>query len=255
MLNPTEELSFWLGIMEDHAEIFLLTLSYREDELIKKAAHYKEQFSQYEIQSKDITAKGNSSFSPNFITNVMAILLDFISFKRQLLRKLLKCQIEINLPPTFVNHQINEAMEFYRSLCIIMSNEKVNPVSESILLHKIWLPDAAGHAASISGGLDPTEYLLIKQADEFKNIFEHLSIKATELGMELDRAELSDGSLTYLNEEVENKITEFICYLDKIKDLRSKCKALSFLNPLLPDHMAREEIYYLSNIKKASKAE
>ncbi len=249
MLNPTEELSFWSGIMEDHAEFFLLTLSYREGELIKKAEHYKTQFAQYEMESKDISTKSNSNFSPNFITNVMATLLDFINFKRQLLRKLLQCQIEINLPPTFVNHQINEAMEFYRSLCMILSNEKVNPVSENILLHKIWLPDAAGHAASISGGLDPTEYLLKKEADEFKNTFEHLFIKATELGMELDRAELSDGSLKYLNEEVDDKITEFICYLDKIKDLRNNCSALSFLKPLFPDHMAREEIYYLSNIK------
>lgn len=249
MLNPAEELSFWLGIMRDHAEFFLLTLSFREDELIKKAAHYKEQFTQYEIQSKDMSIEANNSFSPNFVTNIMATLLNFISFKRQLLRKLLKCQIEINLPPTFVNHQINEAMEFYRSLCMIMSNEKVNPVSENILLHKIWLPDAAGHAASISGGLDPTEYLLKKDADEFKNTFEHLSIKATELGIALDRAELSDGALKYLNEEVEKKITEFICYLEKIEDLRSECKALSFLNPLFPNHMIREEIYYLSNMK------
>jgi len=249
MLNPTEELSFWLGIMKDHAEFFLLTLSYREDELIKKAVYYKEQFAQYEMAPKDVSIKDNNSLSPNFNANVMATLLDFINFKRHLLRKLLKCQIEMNLPPTFVNHQINEAMEFYRSLCMIMSNEKVNPTSENILLHKIWLPDAAGHAASISGGLDPTEYLLKKDADEFKNIFEHLSIKATELGMELDRAEFSDGTLKYLNEEVEKKITEFICYLEKIEDLRSGCKALSFLKPLFPNHMIREEIYYLSNMK------
>lgn len=249
MLSPAYKINFWSGIMRDHAEFFLISLSHRESEFINTAQFFKNAF--INIGDESIALKDAQSSVPiaALINKVMPLLLNFINFKRIATRKLLQCDIELSLPPTFINHMINEAMEFYRDLCAMKTGKAMNPTAENILLHKIWLPDASGHAASISAELDPTETMLIKEAEDFKKAFDNLFIKAMELGQMLERTCLDNSSLDWLNNEVEKKIKEFICFLDKVRQLREQCKALGTLKPLIPDHMIREEKYYLASIQ------
>jgi hypothetical protein len=247
MLSPTKKIYFWSGIMRDHAEFFLISLSHRETEFIRAAQFYKDAFT---------SIRDSASASPieALIINVTPLLLNFINFKRLAVRKLLQCDIELGHPPSFINHMINEAMEFYRDLCTMNTGVSMSPAAQNIQLHKIWLPDASGHAASIAAELDPTETMLIKEAEEFKKVFSNLFVKATELGLMLERACLDNSSLEWLNKEVEKKINEFICFLDKVRELREHCKALGTFKPLIPDHMIREETYYLNEIMAISKA-
>ncbi len=249
MLSFSERIHFWSGIMRDHCEFFLISLSHRETELINIALFYKNAFINILYESKALSEVQSPIETTDLTNKVLPLLLNFINFKRLALRRLLKCDIELNLTPSFINHMINEAMEFYRDICTINTSIPVDPTVQNIMLHKIWLPDASGHAASISTQLDPTETSLIKEADNFKKAFDNLYIKAVELGQMLERACLANGSLEWLNTEVETKINEFICFLDKVRKLRVCCKALGSLKPLIPDHMIREEKYYLANIQ------
>lgn len=251
VLNPVEEIYFWSGIMRDHGEFLITALSSREPESINTANTFKNEFARLREEAQMALYSGAAVSVPTLVSRAMAVLTDFVTFKRIVLRRLLQCDIEINLTPTFINHMINEAMEFHRAICLSTSPVPVNWTAENIQLHKIWLPDAAGHAASIAADLDPTETALIKEAEEFKNAFNHLFIKADELGKMLERACLADGSLTGLNEQVKKKMQEFIHYLEKVKKLRVECKALGVLKPLVPDHMLREEMYFLTRLKKA----
>lgn len=250
MLNPVEEIYFWSGIMRDHGEFLITGLSSREPESINTADAFKNEFARLREKAQKALYSGTAVSIPMLVSRTMTALTNFIAFKRIVLRRLLQCDIELNLPPTFVNHMINEAMEFYRTLCLSTSPASVNWTAENIQLHKIWLPDAAGHAASIAADLDPTETALIKEAEEFKNAFNHLFIKADELGKMLERSCLADGSLAGLNEQVKKKMQEFIHYLEKVKKLRVECKVLGVLKPIVPDHMLREENYFLTRLKK-----
>lgn len=248
MLTALEELRFWTGIMSNHGEFILSSLSYNEQEAIQFAHFYKETFSRLNEQSKKLTSV-NDVVAVNLILNeCMQLLLNFITFKKLLLRRLLECQLSTSLPPTFYNHMINEALEFYKTLINIQYNIPINPLLENLKLHKIWLPDAAGHAATIACDLDPVEKLLIIEAQAFEKCFNYLAIKAEELDKMLVRTALTAGALKHLNEEVKEKIEEFICYLDKIRKLTSECKVLGVLKPLIPDHMIREENHYLHKI-------
>lgn len=249
MLSFSERIYFWSGIMRDHCEFFLISLSHRETEFINTAQFYKNAFINIQHKTKTLSEVQSQVEVANFINTVLPLLLNFINFKRLAVRKLLRCDIELNQTPSFINHMINEAMEFYRDLCSMNSTKPLDPTAQNIILHKIWLPDASGHAASICAQLDPTEASLIKEADNFKKAFDNLFIKSVELGQMLERACLNNGSLEWLNKEVEMKINEFICFLDKVRELRIYCKALGALKPLIPDHMIREEKYYLANIQ------
>ncbi len=252
MLSTASEIYFWSGIMRDHAEMFLTSLSSREQSFIREASCFKNAFSALRDDAKRLHESHNPCTDLSLVNRAFTLLCSFINYKRLAVRKLLKCEIELGLAPTFINHMINEAMEFNRVLNILQANVPINPVMKNIHLHKIWLPDASGHAAAVAAELDPTEAMLIKEAEEFKKAFDNLYIKAVELGQMLERACLENGSLQWLNTQVEKKIDEFICFLDKVRDLRKACKALGTLKPFIPDHMIREEKYYLAKIHRMS---
>lgn len=248
MLSPLEEIRFWTGIMRDHGEFILTSLSFNEQEAIQHAGFYRNAFSRLHQQSKALMGMNDPNAINSLINECISTLCNFVNFKEYLLKRLMSCQLGTSLPPTFYNHMINEAMEFYKTLMRIRQNAPVNPVAENINLHLVWLPDAAGHAATIANDLDPVEKLLIKEANKFEKCFNNLTLKADELCKMLARTGLSDGVLKQLNEEVKKLLTEFICYLDKIRKLNAECKILSVLKPLIPDHMKREETYYLHKI-------
>jgi len=243
-----EELSFWTGIMRDHTEFISTSLSSKEMELIRTAEYFKNTWMAIRNEVKGMEKDAPAAKVNSILSRTMTVLVNFIQYKRILLNKSLTCKIEISLPPTFINHMINEAMEFYRTLWILQSNQPLDKTAETLRLHKIWVPDAAGHAASIASGLDPIESMLIKEAEGYKKTFDDMTIKVMELGQMLERAGLKDGTLEEFNEEVVIVINSFICYLGKILELKSKCKVLAIFKPLTPDHMAREENYYLTKL-------
>lgn len=244
-----EDIFFWLGIMRDHADFQIMSFSPREMFYAQTAQNFKNAFINLRNRVKRVQQSSQRSyvFGRGLLNDILGVLISFINFKRILIRQLLLCNIELSLPPTFVNHMINEAVDFYYTIC----NPRIitNPTMVNICLHRIWLPDAYGHAAAIASMLDPTEKMLIEEAREFKNTFVNLYIKANELGIMLERTGLSNSTLDQLNNEVKNTMDEFIHYLQKIRRLRALCRTMGTIAPLLPDHMIREERYYLSKIK------
>ncbi len=248
MLSSEEKLRFWTAIMRDHGEFILTSLSYNEQDAIKTAAYYREAFSALHEQSKLLIGKNDAAALSSLIAACLNLLLGFINFKKLLLGNLLCCSLDSSLPPTFYNHMINEALEFYKTLCMLHSGYPVNPVLENLKLHKIWLPDAAGHAATIAGELDPVEKAHIHEAQQFEKSFNHLAIKADELEKMIERTCIEPNTLVHFNEEVAENLNEFICFLDKIRLLKTECKIMASFKPLVPFHMIREEVYYLQHI-------
>jgi len=248
MEQIVQEIFFWSAIMRDHAEFQIMNLSSRESQSIMTSQNFKNLFNQIHSEAERLISNPNNEEIEELVRRVLPIIVDFINYKQTLLRRLLECNIEFNLPPSFINHMINEAMEFYRVISMLQTDAQINPVSEVLFLHTIWLPDAIGHAANVMSTLDATESILIKETETFKNTFTNLFIKATELEKMLPRAGLDNGALELLNEEVITTMTAFIEFLENIEVLRASCKAMGVINPLVPDHMIREEKYYLSKV-------
>ena len=118
-------------------------------------------------------------------------------------------------------------------------------------LIKIWLADGSGHAAGLMSFLDPAETLITVEVQMFKEKFDKLFIKASELEMMLNWADSFDGALLLLAEETVEWLENFTVFLEKLKELRAQCKILGngTLSPIIPDHFMREHIYFVSKIK------
>lgn len=246
LLGTINELEYWLSIMRDHAQFLAMGLSPNETEYIRTAEFYRNYFRNMMDKVHDCPDWDE------YRDNLAETLDDFIAFKKNIIKGILKCTLSINMTPSFINHMVNEAVEFHSFLT--MPSLPAEPFPQAVNLareHNIWLADAAGHAAFIAGMLDPTEALMVKEAQKFKKVFDGLFIKSIELREMLIRTELADGALKFLSMEAVEWIKKFIAFLAKLKELRTKCMpmAAGTLQPLIFDHMKREERYYLVKIQ------
>jgi hypothetical protein len=59
-------------------------------------------------------------------------------------------------------------------------------------------------------------------------------------------------ALSRLNKEVELEMSLFLEFLRELEEMRLTKEALGALSPLMADHMAREELYYLLKLSQVS---
>ena len=244
MVNPKFEMLFWTSIMRDHSLFLLSALAPAEQVYIRQAMMYRDFFQQ--MLERIEAADDLDGLVPVLLSGVNG----FIQLKRCILSGLLTCSVKINFSPSFLNHMINEALEFVSLLTTsAQSISDYTPVFACDL--KLWLTDSVGHAASMEAFLDPAEGLLVEEARSYKMAFEKLLLKANELQMMLAQTGLRDGALRQLSEEVVLWLAKFNCYLDRLRQLRGSCRALAtgtFI-PLVPEHMMREHSYYIEKIR------
>ncbi|MDF2890677.1 MAG: hypothetical protein K0R80_1044 [Clostridia bacterium] len=247
-MNIKDELLFWTSIMKDHANFQVDAFAPKEEVYIENSTYYMNFFSQIheEIEGSD----NLNQIYPKLLHSLRC----FIDYKRTILKNQLTCSIAINLPPTAINHQINEANQF---LMVFSSpapehmdkNMRTMLFSEQL---KLWAADSAGHAALMTSFLEPVEGTYIQQALNFKMSFEKLTIKASELQMMLMYTDLENGTLMQLGQEEIEYMTDFIRFCEKIKELRQACKVMAqgTFTPLVPDHFIREHMHWIMKIKE-----
>lgn len=247
MLDTRYEIEFWSQIMKDHGVFLYNSLAPNENEAISLALHYTNVFGTINLE-----ATNTKISNEELIKYSRAALTQFIDFKSFILSNLINCKIKIGMTPSFINHMINEAFEFLRVLNIADKIISYDKILELLRLHNIWLHDASCHASSIAAKIDPLNASLINQAEEFAKKFDALSKNAFQSYLMYERTRLYFNSIDTLNKEIIIALTEFNYFLKNIEELRANCNifASGTLIPLLPEHMIREEQYYISKIKE-----
>ena len=233
--------------MKDHSEFLTNSLAPTETEVIRQLKHFKDVFEKIHLQS----LKQENINQIDLVNNSRIALVEFIKFKKDILKKLLECSIIINVPPTFINHMINEAIEFYR---LLAKEERttLNNVLEQLRLHKIFLVDSSGHAKFIASSLDGIESNLEKNCFYYMDRFDSLFKKSYELSIMYDRTKPKPNIVNELSNEAIQLTKEFVGFLDLIKKLKSECKinTTGGLLPLVFEHMINEASYYIYQIEQ-----
>jgi hypothetical protein len=239
---------FWLQVLGDHSRFIFNTLSPKEAEYVRMAQYFIDAFDELLEQAReDLTAKALVDLT----SLAKELAEDIRTFKLHIIGAHLQGKVAIELPPTFLNHMVNEVEEYIRILCHLTDGE-IPPLIHPVHHHLIWLLDAAGHASSLSSSLDPVEKQLASMSEGFTKHFEQFYIKAVEISGYL-RTQLDQfPALSRFNNQVELEILLFKEFLRELEELEMTDQVLGTLNPLLLDHMAREECYYLSKLAQVS---
>ncbi|MBA4603805.1 DUF2935 domain-containing protein [Thermoactinomyces mirandus] len=234
------EQRFWLSVLKDHCQFIYDSLSPGETREIKTASSLYRIFSQL--------AEGPETADMEECRKAAGQLREF---KLHLLRRLLTGPFAFHLPPTFVNHMVNELDEYLRILKYLQGGETPPPL-HPLHHHLLWLPDAAGHAEGLQINTDGVEKKAKKKLLYFMKTFEDFYIKAVELTGYLRTRLQSFPALARFNKEVELEIILFQGFLKELEQMGFTRELLGTLMPLMPDHMYREECYYLHKLTQCS---
>lgn len=239
---------FWLQILGDHSRFILNALSPQETQAIQLATILIETFDSLLRLARQPLDRGQILIVTQ---NAYIESLRLRQFKLFLLTQKLAAKINLNVTPTFINHMVNELDEYLTILNDLLA-QQIPPVQHPVHHHLLWLLDGYGHATAIRSGLDAVEKRLIGQAEIFAQHFEGGYEKAVEMAGFL-RTSLTDfPSLRRLNSEAEAEMLYFMDFLTELEQLVLTNQVLSELAPLLPDHMFREECYYLTKLARSA---
>jgi hypothetical protein len=238
---------FWLQVLGDHSRFILGALSPEENSNIQKANYFKNLFdnllnnARMDLSTEELNKLNNLAYNA---------ACQIRSFKLYLIKEHLIGKIKINLPPTFINHMVNEVEEYLFILYCIMNKQPylLNPVH----YHKLWLLDGSGHAASIASSLDMAEQEFIKKSMKFRKSFDKLHQKSLEIKGYMRTGLFKFPALSKLNEDAEEEMNTFKKFLKDLEKLILEKKLLGDLKPLMTDHMYREECYYLTKLSMVS---
>lgn len=247
-MNILFEHRFWLQILGDHSRFIYSSLAPSEIDKISKSNNFIDKFD-------DLLYEARKDLSTIEIDSLTMLVYkeaqNLRQFKLQIITEQLIGKIEIALPPTFINHMVNELEEYLFILSQAIESKQKKACS--LHYHLLWLSDGIGHAASISSNLDLTEKLLIKEAKHFSKTFEDLYLKAIEFSG-YTRTGLSNfPALDDLDFTAEREMLDFKKYLELLLSKVSDKKTLGTIAPLVLDHMNREECYYLTKLSAVSK--
>jgi hypothetical protein len=158
--------------------------------------------------------------------------------------------LKSHLSSSFYNDMLNELEEYLFILNSLMNGQ--NPLLHPLHYHMLWLSDAVGHAATLTAELDMVEKDQSSLAYNFELRFHDLYFKSLILNGYLRTRMDHFPSLDRLNEQAKDTITEFMEFLEAIRDQRMDQKVLGTLMPLMADHMSREECYYLWKLSQST---
>lgn len=235
---------FWLQILGDHARFIYNTLSPIEKYDIQLAGSYIEAFDRLLKAARTIQLELELV---TLATQAQLMTDEFRTFKLDLLSRAILGKVKIGLTPTFINHMINELEESLRILNQLVQGEPV-PIFDALHHDFLWLPDAAGHAAAIASDLDSVEKRLIEQSEKFQKHFEQFYMKSIEMAGYM-RTNLKDfPAFRRLHKEVDIEMKLFVGFLNELEEMEFSAEVLDRISPLMPDHMMREECYYLTKL-------
>ncbi len=233
------DLLFWTDIMSDHGEFLSKALSSKEEKCIDDAIAFKNIFQQHRSQIDT-----NNYGEVNLENDIKLLIL----YKKSLVLKLLQCEITISFPPSFINHMINEASEFSS----MFKAKNCSPLTDSPGLYiKRWIADASGHASTIISQLDPAETLLLQNAQYYKDNFDLLYKKCSEIEMIQVNLGVKDYS-SLLKSEAIKVIESFVGFCENTIPLCDKCLVLKAgtFNSAVLKHFIKEHLYFIKKVNE-----
>jgi hypothetical protein len=203
-INNNEILSehrFWLQILGDHSRFILNALSPQEEVLIQKSKNFIVLFDRL----LDTARKEPSEVRINDLSmQAYKAAQDIKEFKLYILSKQLLNKIRINLPPTFINHMLNELNEYLKILNCYINKQQYSP--NALHHHLLWLSDGAGHAYGISAFLDMSEKAKILESQKYGMEFDNLYLKSIEYKGFTRTGLIDFPALDRLNEDADLKM-------------------------------------------------
>lgn len=234
----------WLNILSHHLTFINDKLSISEEEVHNMVAAL-----QMEVAGLIILATARDYTAVEQVTRQALTFAESVGdLKKEILSRQLLLHIKLDLEPTFLNHMVNELMEYITILKEFLIEGKVNP-KHVLHHHKLWLLDIEGHLGYIEKELDAVEKELKKIVHDEKHKFHHLFNKTLEFIGYL-RAQRDFPALANLTNEAYYETIAYLDFIDGLREGITNNFIEGRLEPLFLDHCILEQNYYLAKLKQ-----
>ena len=169
-----QEIRFWVTIMKEHALFIALGLPCDQTNLIAEARAFVERFQALEERVRQATI-----IDPALLREIIAAVRELIVFQRGVLAMMLQCQIRPSIFPLFIDHITREAIHFLEIL--LSPQQPLSSIQQMLRRAVFWLRQMKEHIEFIIHLLDPSERLLISQAQALLEVFRKLLETARDL--------------------------------------------------------------------------
>jgi hypothetical protein len=233
------EIRFWTGIMREHSMFMAGGLPCDRTDLIREAQKLEERFETLEAQLNRVT-----TITPSLLRALQEAVRDLIAFKEEILRMMIQCQLRPNLYPLLINHITREAIHFFAVLEQACENQSGEGHELHVLLSRVvfWMRIMKEHVEFMIHLLDPSERLLMRQAEEALGTFVRLYETAMDLeSMEQQaRPQFFNAAARFVDEAIA-RTAVLRDFKAEVYELLVTCQLLSAItSPLLVDHIRRE---------------
>ena len=198
------------------------------------------------ITVKELNLK-SGNINLDLLDNISAInkrtlmmVSNLISFKEDVLNRVLSCELYTTNYPLLITHITNEAKMYYNLLTKIENREVFTDryIYEQELF---WNNIMKEHAEFIRGLLDPSEVELMKTSNQFAIDYNNIIRNYTN-----NPAVLTNVSL--------NETLNFKKFKVAGEEGILNCKIKSIIIPLLADHVVREANHFIRILRSAIKS-
>ncbi|WP_308636480.1 DUF2935 domain-containing protein [Paenibacillus silvisoli] len=240
------ELRFWLQVFGDHARFIRDGLAPGEAAEIARAQQFIQAYDTLlDSARRTLDREGIATL----LQSANPLTMQLRAYKLHLLQRSLTGKLVISLGPTFLNHMVNELEEAMRVFASLTQGQ-LPPPGPAVHQHLLWLQDAFGHAGILSANFDLVEKGWKKRSESFQRDFEAFYLKAVELAGYM-RTGLTDfPALQRFNQDANAVMLIFMKFLQEAEELTGGKELLGTLTTLVPDHMFREECYYLTKLSQ-----
>ncbi|NLY37965.1 MAG: DUF2935 domain-containing protein [Firmicutes bacterium] len=239
-----QEIRFWVTIMKEHALFIALGLPCDQTKLIAEAQSFVQQFKELEEKVKNAKI-----IDPWLLEKIRSAVRALIAFQLGLLALMLQCKIRPAIFPLFIDHITREAVHFLELL--EKPQQPLSSIEQMLRRAVFWLRQMKEHIEFIIHLLDPSERLLINQADALLAVFRDLLETARDLeSMSKSDPRFFNAAVRFIF-EVNDRTNELRDFKATAHELVVLCRVLSIIpDPLLTDHVRREADKFLKELEE-----
>lgn len=236
----TEEVKFWLHIMEEHALFIKNGLPFDKTDLIEEASSFEREFKALRVRAEKLQ---NEKKFAEIITDTMASLKEFIRFKSLLLGMSMTNKLGSALPPLFFDHIIREAEYFMALLEKIRAGKKLAVVKAGEA--DFWLRIMADHTKFIGSRLDPSERSLRGVAERYEAEFDDLSLQSRDYVSIFEHKSMDLPAFNRFLQDSRAATMRLRDFQKATYDMIITNRMLSTIPATLADHVRREAEHFL----------
>jgi hypothetical protein len=217
---------FWNDIMMEHALFFTMLMPGRElDEPRRQAEEFQRLFAAQLKQSSAIDASNYVAFNQRSID----LAKRFGDYKKTMREQQANAKIRSLVWPLFFEHTAREADRFAARLALYNKRQIELDRAEVV---DFWSKTMGEHSGFIAHLLDPTERLLISQAQKLENSF------------------LREGFKQVRGDEVMKAAAEVLDFKTVGEKGIKSGKIKSIIHPSLASHVRREAVRFVDELKR-----